>query len=484
MPVSSQLSCHTCHVNSVPSGLVPDGVKSFAGAQFNHIGITTDCANCHGPSISISSFKGGDKIVVMPATTSGPTGHIPSGNTCENCHLLAKPAGLISAAATRTVPGTGFQNSPPKSATIHGNVTVGTCDNCHGSGKEWAGMSLYPSVPPRTTARVAGTIYTGFQTRPGGTGPYAVPDSGHTTIETCSNCHTNFTGFGPPTMPGNHIPVLATASCANCHTNVDYAVMPAKSAIHKYAPSFTSNCAQCHAAGSETKYPMTPPLKVADSTHMPMGGQACETCHVDSVANLSTNDTPTFAGSKFSHAGASTGCAACHVAGVGPFQGIAVTSQGSGPIVAINVPAGGATASATVHMPYTTSCETCHSNSTPSTLLAVTASTGNAAGSSGFSSPKAPVASIHIGATTCNSCHETLVSGSIGWMGLTAANRATTTTPYKGFQTRPDASATTTFRVQDAIHPSGGDCSSCHTGFTDFSSIALPQYHIPTAAVQ
>ena len=91
-------------------------------------------------------------------------------------------------------------------------------------------------------------------------------------------------------------------------------------------------------------------------------------------------------------------------------------------------------------------------------------------------------AQIHSGITSgCNACHDT---GYV-WMGMSAYPISPTTliagAQYTGFHTRPVAAAST-FSVADAAHPTTGDCSQCHSGFSYFSAQAKPPGHIPTQA--
>ena len=481
MKVNSQVGCDTCHVNSIPTGQVGVGAtnKTFAGASFIHTGITADCANCHGPTITPASFAGNPSIVVMPPSASpgGAGSHIPSTTTCESCHLGSMPAALIPGSVTKSVPGTGFQTPIPSSSTIHANLSTQSCNTCHEKNVSWVGMNLYPGSP--TGARVPGATYTGFQTRPfaGGTGT-SVNDGSHVATGECSDCHAGFTGFGPPTMPTNHIPVSAAgaSTCGNCHTDPNFATMPAKSRIHAYAQSATTNCVQCHSAANADLYKLaTMTIKAPGQTHMPMGSLSCEDCHRASLTNLTTNDTPSFAGSQFSHSGVTSGCATCHAAGTGPWEG---TTN----ILKVNTATAGTAPSSTVHLPTSSTCENCHLGSTPSTLLSASY-TNNQSSLQTFDKSPPTAAMIHGTTTTCNSCHETGGAGVSAdvWMGM-SKYPITTSAPFKGFQTRPSATAQTAFRVLDAAHPTGGDCSQCHISFVDFASTVKPTNHIPTAS--
>jgi cytochrome c553 len=474
MRVPSAIGCEVCHTNSVPIGQVPAaGMKTFAGASFTHSGITTDCAKCHGPSITPASFLGSPNIVVMPATISG--GHIPSSTVCESCHLGSTPSALIAGSATKTTgPGTGFKVALPASSTIHANSDTTSCNVCHESGKDWMSVATYTRGPSNTPS--AGALFTGFQTRPvAGGGTYSVNDSSHVGVGVgdCSNCHTGYTGFGPPVAPSNHIPYTSGTSCSSCHTVANFATMPAYGDIHKYAQSATTNCVQCHSTANAGIYNqlagMGGKLVKPATNHIAMASLSCESCHVASLTGL-TSSTTSFAAGKYSHSGVTSGCNACHVSGTGPFQGtlsIVVMPPTTGP------------AASTQHLPTSTTCETCHLGSTPSTLVAAVAT--NTAATSTFATPVPTAAMNHSGVTaSCNVCHEAGGSSTSDvWMNM-AAYPITTSAPFKGFQVRPSTAGM--FRVADGAHPTGGDCSSCHVGFVDFSAAVKPANHIPTSS--
>ena len=104
--------------------------------------------------------------------------------------------------------------------------------------------------------------------------------------------------------------------------------MPARDLIHTYAPSPSTNCAQCHSAANAALYaPPTMSIVAPASNHIDMGGLGCESCH---IASIPVGASSTFAGAYFSHAGSGiTGnCAACHDASVtaGPSRATAAVS--------------------------------------------------------------------------------------------------------------------------------------------------------------
>ncbi len=475
--IPTSASCETCHVgagSSIAATPVGNGAK-FTGSKMSHSGITNNCAACHGPAITGSSFVGVAKIVVMPATSPvGPTSHIPSSTTCETCHLATVPAGLIAATATATAPGTAFAAPAPNTAQIHTGVTGG-CSSCHEANFVWMGVSAYPIAP---TTLVAGAQYTGFQTRPrAAAGTYNVADASHPATGDCSQCHSGTNFFTAQDKPANHIPYATGASCAACHTTPgDFTTIPTLANIHANAQSTTSNCAQCHgAAAASFAIPATNFTIVGlPGNHVPTAA-SCELCHVgagSSVAVTPVGNGAKFTGSKMSHSGITNNCVACH--------GPSITGSSFVGVTKIIVMPPTSPVGPTSHIPSSTTCESCHLATVPAGLVPAVA-TANTPGSA-FQTPAPTTAQIHAGVTSgCSSCHE----ASFVWMGMSAYPIAptvlTTGAQYTGFQTRPRAAAGT-FNVADASHPAAGDCSQCHSGTAFFTGQDKPANHIPYAA--
>ncbi len=466
------LTCETCHVNSVPSVLVPlggatgvGGMNTFAGGQFSHAGIASGCDTCHGPNVTSSTFYGVSSIVVMPPSSyPGPGSHIPASAQCETCHKGVVPAALVSVTGSKSLPGSGFMLPKPAGADIHNGVTG--CVSCHEAGNVWMSMGQYPILPSAITP---GAKYTGFQTRPNAAGStFSIVDPLHPAGGECSNCHT-VTDFSYGVVkPGNHIPTAAAAVCGSCHKNSDLSVMPAIADIHANAPSTNANCAQCHSAANAAVYAIPAAgfsIVAPPSNHVPMGNTACETCHVPSTA-VPVQNNAKFSGAAFTHSGTTVACNVCH--------GPAVSGSTFAGITNIVVMPPSSVPGISSHIPSSTTCENCHT--APSGLLAGIA-TLSPPGTGFHQTPPITGAQIHTGVSNnCNSCHE----ANYVWMGMTTFP-ITTKTPFTGFQTRP-LSAAGQFNVADAAHPASGDCSNCHT-VTDFSSTTVkPANHIPTLA--
>jgi hypothetical protein len=532
VPVANSTPCDTCHVGSMPSGLVPNaGMSTFAGAKFSHSGIGSGCATCHGPTINSASFYGVSQIVVMPPSSApGAGSHLPTSTTCENCHAGSTPSALVPGVATKSAPGSGFKLPAPTAGMVHAGVS-GSCASCHETPNVWMGVDQYPITKSAP--------FKGFQTRPQAVaGSYFVADAPHPAGGDCSNCHGSFSDFTSPSMPSLHIPVAIGAVCSSCHG--DFSAPPTIAKIHANAPSTSSNCVQCHSAANAANYSQNARRAIVapPANHIPVGALGCETCHVGAGSSITATPVPDaakFSGSLFSHNGITVACAGCHGASVtsGTFFGVTPKTIASlspahlpsaaaceschvGNVPSMLVPSAGmttfagskfshagissgcatchgqgitggsfygvsqivvmppsASAGSTSHLPTTTTCESCHLGSTPSVLVPGVA-TKTAPGSS-FLLPAPTATQIHAGTTgACASCHDT----NMVWMGM-GQYPITTASPYRGFQTRPQGAAGTFF-VQDAAHPAAGECSTCHSSQSDFN--ALPAKHIPYAA--
>ena len=471
-------SCEVCHAGSGSSFTslpVQNGAK-FSNSAMNHAGITT-CNECHGRQVTGTTFYGIAKIIALPAATpaGASSAHIPVAGECASCHQASMPAGLIAANSNKSLPGSLFMTPAPTTGQIHSGIT-GNCQSCHEGGYAWMSMGQYPISP---TTFISGSHYTGFQTRPGASaGTFVVKDTAHPASGDCLACHgTNFDYFDSVVKPSNHIPYLASATCANCHKGSDYSVLPALIDIHTYAPSKTTNCAQCHGANADSFSIPSANFKIVGlpSNHLPTT-QACEVCHVGAGSSVAVTPVPNgakFSGSKMSHAGVTT-CVECHGPNITGFAGITKIV-----VMPSTTPAGASTA----HIPSGTNCEQCHQGSLPAGLIAANATT--LAPGSLFLNPAPTTNQIHSGVTgNCSSCHE---SG-YAWMsmGKYPLNPATMSTnpaaQYMGFQTRPSAVGGK-FMIQDAKHPATGECVNCHsTNFAYFAAPEKPANHIPVAS--
>jgi len=431
----------------------------------------------------------------MPSPV-GAASHIPSATTCETCHLASMPSAFVPANATLSPPGTLFLSPAPNTTMIHAGISSG-CTNCHEANDLWIDSGQYPIAP---TTVVSGAQYTGFQTRPTGTGGiYAVLDAAHPATGDCVTCHgTNFNYFDAQAEPPNHIPTLSGAACSTCHTTAgNYAVYTSNlTTLHGQV---ASTCSTCHADG-KGPFAGAPGFAIVQMStrgrHIPItdAGVAveCSGCH---------KTVTTFTGTIMSHMAigdtgtSNTGnaCDACHESGFqNEFFGITInfTRPGAGHHLC------GAPGTPTA--PNTTVCATnggsdcitgCHQhNNIPATYKAkppapraVTPTTGTAA-----TTAKAPAAGSGTAATAttpgitpimkfdhssvrarCATCHD----------GLKATGKPTT---HVAASVDCDTCHTTSaWRPAAFDHRStiAGGCASCHNAV---QAVGKPANHVAT----
>ncbi len=502
-------------------GLMPQAASAqsalttltWAGATFNHVGVTSGCAACH------------DNVHAMGVTAT----HVPIGTPvtpCESCH----------SPTNYTTWNPGVINHPAVSAL--------TCASCHETANF---QGMHPSTD--TTA--------------GDSRPSAKLDRLHPATGDCSQCH-NTTSFLDPTVPrpSNHIPTRAL--CSQCHTTAGNWAVYSVTGTHQGV----TGCLSCH--GPNTGPFAGPPpgntITIAGwpgSSHIPIGSADCNGSGCHTTANVNpggwktgsasiTTPTLTVAGHTTIAAAGVSGCMNCHA--TAPYMGMIASSNTAAgdsrpnttldskhpttgdcgnchvtsPTFAANLlPTAG---KPTNHIPTTAPCAQCH---TTAGNFAVYSVTGTHQGVTGCLSCHGPSTgpfagpppsntmtivgwpgSSHfpIGTADCNAsgCHSTsnvnpggfkLHAASLTAPTLNVAGHATIaahgvagcqgcheSAPYLGM-IASSASAWGDSRPQafDKTHPATGDCNGCHTTSPTFAtnqsgSSAKPANHIPTTA--
>ncbi len=247
LPAADAGNCSLCHSN----------LSDFSIYVMNHVNISSNCAQCHGPGLSFANMA-------PPTLMEPPSNHIPTGGApCEDCH---SPTQF-----------TNFDGS----VMDHAVVASTPCSTCHEAGKSFAGTPVVTTRPPAP----------------------------HPATGECSNCHTT-TNWNASDLPANHIPLPAAdaGNCSLCHTNPsDYSVY-----VMNHV-NITNNCAQCHGPGLAFANMAPPTLKeppLGPPAHIPVTGIACELCHTP------TNFT-SFAGTIMRHAAVpGQACDSCHELGM------------------------------------------------------------------------------------------------------------------------------------------------------------------------
>jgi len=505
-------SCSTCHNGVSAQGKGPTHIATdlecdachttltWAGAMFNHAAVTGGCAACHD-GVHASGMAPTHFPISAPGGAPVP---------CEGCHSTTNfttwAGTLINHAAATSVPcavchetaaylgmhpstNTAAGDSRPPPALDAKHPTAGDCGGCHDT-VSFAAAAVKPANHIPTTAACLQC-----HTTPGNNALYSVTGT-HQGVTGCLSCHGpsvagTFLNVSVVTTPANHIPIGALdCNGSGCHTTTN--VNPGgfqlgtanisnptlNIAGHTTVTAAVAACQTCHEtasylgmlAGTGTAAGDSRPLAALDAQH-PTAGD-CGGCHTT---------TPTFSSNQSSgakpanHIPTSASCAQCHTtAGNYALYSVTGTHQG------------------------VTGCVSCHGPTVATTFLNVSMVT-------------TPANHIPIGALDCNGsgCHTT-TNVNPGGFSLGTANVSTPTlsvaghtmvagavaacatcheaAPYLGMlassstvagDSRPSATL-------DALHPTSGDCGSCHTTAPtfalDITSAGKPANHIPTSA--
>ncbi|HUK01269.1 MAG TPA: cytochrome c3 family protein [Steroidobacteraceae bacterium] len=468
------LPCESCHANAVFRGTPTDcGSCHGVGTQIratakpaNHILSTDQCDACHTaiafkPAVnfdhsqargSCSSCHNG-----VQAQGKGPT-HIDTNLECDACHSTIGWAGAIfshegitsgCAACHNGVQATGMP-------ATHIPTSGAACELCHSTSNftSFSGTTMNHAAVsgvPCASCHEAGMSFFGVKivTR---------PPAPHPTTGDCGTCHLSTTSFTAGALqPANHIPT--TQTCTLCHSN------PADFSIYVMShQGISSGCASCHAAGLAFANIAPPLLKEMPSNHVPTS-RPCETCH--SATNFTS-----FAGTSMNHAGISSGCPACHAAGLSFVAPVVTEPAGHIPVGTVDcVSCHSATNFATFagtamnHAQFTTNCIACHG-----------------AGLTFMGTPPVvtiPANHIPTGAIACEGCHST--SNFTSFAG-TAMNHAVVTLiacstcheAGKAFVGSPPI-----VTRPPLPHVQAEECSDCHSTITFANATNYPSNHIP-----
>jgi len=238
--------CSVCHNTTV-----------FAGATFDHTGITNNCASCHDG-----------------ATASGktpPPNHVPTTQDCSVCHQT-----------------TGF-----KPATFDHAGIVDNCRSCHdgaiATGKtdthlqtnQDCGICHNTSLP---LTFVGGVFdHTGI-------------------VNNCASCHDGVTakGKGFKTNPAH---ISTSLDCNSCHTTATFI-----GGTWVHDSTTANNCDSCHFDGSVAK-------RYKLSNHLDTNEQ-CDVCHTTN-AWAPANFTHSAQGNYPGDHRRDPGCTGCHKGAIG-----------------------------------------------------------------------------------------------------------------------------------------------------------------------
>ncbi|HUO81195.1 MAG TPA: hypothetical protein VMU00_13720 [Steroidobacteraceae bacterium] len=334
--IPSGTACESCHLASMPAGLVPaNATRTPPGTGFEapapttamiHAGITAGCASCHegayqwldmtasyplNPGTLSASTLQYMGFQTRPGKTASSTNLLdpahPSSGDCSQCHMRTdyfegqlKPSNHIPTSATAQC--TDCHKSPdfsviPALADIHANApsTSSNCAQCHG-----------PTVA----------------------GGFAIPAA----------------NFQIVTMPTGHVPT--TAACESCHVGAGSSIAAtpvpngAKFSNSAMNHAGLTTCVSCHGptVAANAFYgitrlivmPATTPM--GPSAHIP-SATACEGCHAAPAGLVPGSAVATVPGTAFEtpvpstaqiHAGITSGCSSCHE---GAYQWLDMTAN-------------------------------------------------------------------------------------------------------------------------------------------------------------
>jgi len=445
-------ACATCHEQGVTfMGMIVTSASAWGDDRpmlydkYHPVASAGDCSVCHStvPTFALN-MTGGAK----------PSNHIPTTAACAVCHTTLNNYALYSSPAVHQGvtgclachgPGVGTFAGPPPSNTItivgwpaSGHIQIGTAD-CNGSGCH-------------TTANVT-PGGGGFKIGSANINAPTLNVAGHSTISgagvpLCATCHeagTSFTGMmasnastvgdtRPPTNASYDSVHPTSGDCGECHVTTPTFLtnelcgtksLPACSAAlpANHIPT-SAVCGQCHTtAGNFAVYSVT-------GVHQGLPPNTCNQCHGASAGTLGSR---TFLGPPPAGTITIVGVASGHIP-TGAAPGIDCGSSGCHTTANVN-PGGFKIGSANINAP-----------------------TLNGAGHTTVQ----PVGA-------CTTCHEAGVS----FLGMVQSSNTT------AGDTRPNATL-------DKIHPTTGDCATCHTTTPVFANDqtgnAKPSNHIPTTA--
>ncbi len=304
--IPSSSVCESCHLGSVPSGLIAaSAAKNPPGTAFAspaptsaqiHAGINGGCSACHDSAfvwMGMSAYPIAPTTIVQGAKYTGfqtrpraaagtynvaDAGH-PATGDCSQCHSgtayfdgAVEPAGHIPTPITScntchiTAGDFSIAGLTTDKSKLHSGVTS-NCRACH-----VAGTGYGPFAGCSTQANCANPVPLTYQpkTMPllAGGSPTSPSPSTHIYVASvkCESCHsaTNFNSFAGVNMkPTNGTPMhtaLGTQTCMSCHEANYYWFGATKSSSPKFITraqgdhsgnsQLTHDCKECHTVKS------------------------------------------------------------------------------------------------------------------------------------------------------------------------------------------------------------------------------------------
>jgi hypothetical protein len=507
--IPSSNVCESCHLGTVPSGLIAaSAAKTAPGTAF---------------------------ATPAPTTTQIHAGVSGSCSTCHESSYVWMGMSAYPITPTQLVPGAqykGFQTRPRAAAGTYnvadaGHPTTGDCSLCHSNTNAFVGVDKPNNHIPYATNAACTACHTSTDYAAMPTIANIHANAQSITVN-CAQCHgtaaptfaipsANFSIVG---LPSNHIPT--TASCEVCHvgTGSSITVLPVGNGA-KFTKSLmshtgiTTNCVACHVpsgvvinfVGITKLIGMPPTSPMGASSHIP-SSTTCETCHLGTVPSglIPASATKTAPGTLFAtpaptttqiHNGITSNCNACHDTS---YVWMAMSAYPISPTTMVPGAkytgfqtrpraAAGTYNVADAGHPATGDCSQCH------------------IGTTYFDGAVEPPGHIPTPIKTCNTCHLTAGDFSIAGLttdkaklhtGITSNCRAchvagTGYGPFAGCATQATCTSPVPLTYQPKVMPllAGGSptspspsthvpvgtvpCESCHsaTNFTTFSGVNM-----------
>jgi Class III cytochrome C family len=489
-------ACYSCHVADPLYTAIQNTVKN----QMNHSSITiTECVACHGSAAAASNWASWNVENVPNGTStalsSKGTVHTNKAGltTCQGCHSNERPVAAVNG-FSHAANGTGdcvschtnqglswaggqFSHSPTptscnschisdsvytaisgtiKNQMVHTAVALPDCIGCHGP---VAAASAW-------TSWVVEGISNGTSTAQSSKGVFHTNVAG---LATCQACHAN--ERPTTTINGFSHATSGTGDCVTCHTNPG---LSWAGGLFSHSPT-PATCTSCHT--NDTVYTSIAGTVKNEMLHTAVTLPDCATCHsakaaASSWANWSvesiTNGTTTALGSKGAfHANVSsvTTCQGCHTneRPATVVGGFSHATNGTGDCVSCHANPGLSWAGGIFnHSPTPATCASCHTSDTVYTAISTTV--------------KNQMNHSSVALPDCATCHSAKAAASswANWSVESVANGTTTALGTQGsFHANVAAPATCqgchtnerpTATVNGFSHATNGtgDCVSCH----------------------
>ena len=490
-------SCDVCHTTTLTAAISSVSTATWAGGKYHGLGgnnsaAAGNCTTCHS-----GSYKNGSTVLGTSSFTPGP--HIPTTGSvsCDDCHTSSYTSNY-----TKWGPGT---------AMNHAKTSL-TCTSCHSTspsyktsvGANGNSMMMQTDDPNNTvdhtgfTNAQCSTCHASTASWLGATYTHIAADAGQ-----CATCHNGTTAPTYTTLWSGHSHIPFTGSCDVCHTTtLTAAIVNVSTATwsggkyHAYNTPAVATCTNCHNGSYKNG---TTVLGTGDFTPGPhiltTGSLNCDDCH---TKTYTANYTKWGPGTLMNHAKTSLGCTSCH--STSPSYKTSALSgemmiQTDDPNNAVD------------HTGFTNAqCSTCHASTASwlgATYTHIAADAGQCATChNGTTAPTYTTlwsGHSHIPFTgSCDVCHTTTLTAAISnvatatWAGgkyhahVTAATGTCATCHNGTYKNGATVLSTTDFTPGPHILTTGSaSCDDCHTSSTTASYTkwgpSTPMNHAKTA---